>query len=83
MYRIENSWVHTYGEIKIKIVNNKYLILKANATNNNSFLHEIAITKRDTQIHSNYRNLGGAILLQKCSKFFSEKLLVLALQIQF
>ena len=30
---IENSSVHTYGEIKIKIVNNKFFILKAPGKN--------------------------------------------------
>ena len=46
---IKNPLVHTYGEIKIKNVNNKFLIIKAAATNNNLVLHEIVITKRDTR----------------------------------
>ena len=46
---IKNPLVHTYGEIKINNVNNKFLIIKAAATNNNKVLHEIVITKRDTQ----------------------------------
>ena len=29
---IKNPWVHTFGEIKIKNLNNKFLILKADAT---------------------------------------------------
>ena len=32
---IKKILVHTYGEIKTKIVNNKFLILKAATTNNN------------------------------------------------
>ena len=38
---IKNSLVNTHVEIKIKNVNNKFLILKAAATNNNLVLHEI------------------------------------------
>ena len=32
---IKNLLVHTYGEIKIKNVTNKFLIIKAASTNNN------------------------------------------------
>ena len=35
---IETSWVHTYGELKIKIVNNDFFF-KAAATNNKYVLH--------------------------------------------
>ena len=70
---IKNSLVYTYGEIKIKNLNNKFLILKAAATNNNQVLHEKVITKRDTRGYSIKRNSGGANLLQKCSKFFFRK----------
>ena len=41
---IKNPWVHTYGEIKIKNVDNKFLILKVAAKINDLVLHEIVIT---------------------------------------
>ena len=46
---IKNPLVYTYGEIKIKNVKNKFLIITAAATNNNLVLHKIVITKRDTR----------------------------------
>ena len=46
---IKNHLVYTYGEIKIKNLNNKFLIITAAATNNNLVLHKIVITKRDTR----------------------------------
>ncbi len=68
---IKNPLVHTYGEIKIKNLYNKILIITAAATNNNLVLHKIVITKRDTRWYFISRNLGGANLLQV---FFSNKI---------
>ena len=56
---IKDPWVHTYGKIKIKNVNN-----------NNLVLHEIAITWLDTRWCSISRNAAGANFLQNCSKSF-------------
>ena len=73
-----NSLVHTYGEIKTQQMHNKFLILKAAATNNNQVLHEKVITKRDTRGYSIKRNSGG-VCSKNAPSFFSEKLSVLAL----
>ena len=67
---IKKSWFPTFGEIKIKHLNNKILILKASATNNNLVLNEIAITKLETRWYSVNRNLGGANLHPKMLQVF-------------